>query len=78
MYILCLLARTEDDWKQLYLRVDMTCTTSTLYVLNKCIVEIESVSGFSAYLQGKAQSVYRTIKLQSGISRPSSAIEVAN
>lgn len=56
----------------------MSGTPSALDVLNEGIVEIESTM-FSIYeSQENNKTLYLMIRLQSGMSRPSSAIAVAN
>lgn len=56
----------------------MSRSTSALNVLNQCMIKIESVGKVKFIKLLSRDLYYRIIRLQSGMSRPSSAIEVAN
>ena len=55
----------------------MTSAAPALDILNHCVIEIKAISVVRAYLDILHERIYRTTTLQSGMSSPSSAIDVA-
>ena len=77
VYILISLAIFSPNGFELYLRINMTSTSPALYILNESPVKIKSVE-IQLRISLGVWCTHLTTKLQSGISSPSSAIEVAN
>lgn len=78
VYILNILAVFSPFGIELYLRICMPSPSSALYILYESPVKIEPAEIQRKHSVLGASGTYLITKLQSGISRPSSAMEVAN
>lgn len=72
--------RIKSGNQQTYRRVRLTGTPSALHILDKCGVEVKPISTkhMLCGTQREVRVTDLTTRLQSGMSRPSSATEVAN